>query len=447
MLYSLVVFFFTDQVRAICEGAPSVARPLFALEMLCGLVFFGWFYAMRLRRRPPPEDLRRGPVDRIVRIGCVAIFPFFAIALVANVLGYVNLSILVGGGALRSLYAAVVLYVVFRIVDALVAFALRLRPLNLLNMARKRAPRIRHKVRAVALFAAAAVWLTATLEFFTLRGVVWRTATELLTAELTVGSLSISAGDVLLFVLIVWLAFSLSRFVRFALKEDVFPHLSLPRGVPYAISTMVNYAILLVGFFFAVSAAGLDLTRVTVLVGAFGVGIGFGLQTIFNNFISGLILLFERPVEIGDEVRIGDASGVVRRIGIRASRIRQWDNSEMIVPNSRLISENVKNWTLAEGRRGIEIPVSVAPESDIDRVVVLLVETAKANPLVADQPPPQVLLGEVTTPPTLNFKLRAWTAQADKVTRLASELALAVAKALVESERKGDPGARATSSA
>jgi potassium efflux system protein len=438
LLYSLVVFFFTDQLRGVLESAPSVARPLFLFEMLCGLVFFVWFYRARLRRQPPPEDMRRGHVYQIVSIGSLVVLPFFALAFVANVLGYVNLATLSGGGVLRSFYAAVVLYVVVRIVDALIAFALRFRPLNLLHMARDHAPRIRRKARELTLFVAAALWVTATLEFFTLRSFVFREARILLTAELTLGSLSISAGDVSLFFLVVWLAFVVARFVRFALREDVFPRLPLARGVPYAISTTVNYAILLLGFFFAVSAAGLDLTRITVLVGAFGVGIGFGLQNIFNNFISGLILLFERPVEVGDEIRVGDASGTVRRIGIRASRIRQWDNSEVIVPNSRLISESVKNWTLSAGKRGIEIPVSVNYPVDIDRVVALLLQTAKSHPLVAGEPPPQVLLGDIAPPPTLNFKLRAWAAQPDQVTRISTELAVAVAKALAERDVKGE---------
>jgi potassium efflux system protein len=440
LLYSLVVFFFTDQLRAVAESAPSVARPLFVLEMLCGFAFFLWFYGTRLRPQGPSEDVRHGQVFRIVRIGSLVVLPFFAAAFVANVLGYVNLSILAGGGVLRSLYTAVILYVVVRIVDGLVAFALRFRPLNLLNMARRHAPQIRRKARKVSLVLAGALWLTATLEFFTLRSVVFREAIDLLTAELTVGSLTISAADVILFFVVVWLAVVVSRFIRFALEEDVFPRVPLARGVPYAISTTVNYAILMLGFFLALSAAGLDLTRVTVLVGAFGVGIGFGLQNIFNNFISGLILLFERPIEVGDEIKIGDASGIVRRIGIRASRIRQWDNSEIIVPNSKLISDNVKNWTLSAGKRGIEVPISVTSEADIDGVVALLVRTAKSNPLVADEPPPQVLLGDIAPPPTLNFKLRAWTAQADKATKLASDLAVAVGQALGKGEVKGHVG-------
>ena len=433
MLYALVVFFFTDQLRAVAEGAPSVARPLFLVEMLGGAVFFLWFYATRLRH--PPEDMRRGNVYRIVRMGSLLVLPFFAIAFLAGVLGYVNLSTLIGGGVLRSLYTAVVLYVIYRIVDALMAFALRLRPLNLLHMARHHGPRILGKARKLLFLGAVALWVTATLEYFTLRAFVYREAGEILSAELSLGSLRISAADVILFFLVVWLAFTVSRFVRFALEEDVLPHLPLARGVPYAILTIVNYAILLVGFFFAVSAAGLDLTRVTVLVGAFGVGIGFGLQNIFNNFVSGLILLFERPVEIGDEIRIGDAAGTVRRIGIRASRIRQWDNSEVIVPNSRLISENVRN--LSGGRRGIEIPVAVAEAADIDRVVDLLVTTARSHPGIADEPPPHVLLGEIAAPPTLNFKLRAWTEQPDKATQISSDLTLAVGRALATNDVKG----------
>ena len=433
LLYSLVVFFFIDQARAVAEAAPAVARPLFLLEMLCGFAFFLWFYRSRLRREPATEGAGRGRVGPVVRIGSLVVLPFFALAFFANVFGYVNLATLAGGGVLRSLYAAVVLYVIVRIVDGFIAFALRFRPLNLLHMARNHAPQIRRKARKLMLLIAAALWITATLEAFTLRSFVYGEARDLLTADLSVGSLSISAADVILFFLVVWIAFGVSRLIRFALEEDVYPRVPLARGVPYAISTTVNYAILLLGFFLAVSAAGLDLSRVTVLVGAFGVGIGFGLQNIFNNFISGLILLFERPIEVGDEIRIGDASGIVRRIGIRASRIRQWDNSEVIVPNSKLISDNVKNWTLSAGKRGIEIPVSVEHRGDIDRVVALLIQAAKSNPLIADEPAPQVLLGDLATPPTLNFKLRAWTAQPDKATRIGSDLALAVGKALAES--------------
>ena len=430
LLHAIVVFFLVDQVRAVTEGAPDVARPLFLAQMLGALLFFLWFRRARLQREPGVDRAERGRMRQRIGVASLAVLPFFATAAVANALGYMNLARVVGGGVLRSLYAAVVLYVLFRIVDALVVFALRLRPLNLLHMVRKHAPRIRDRVRRLLLVGAVALWITSALESFSLRRAVFRDARALLTTDLSVGSLAISAADVLLFVLVVWIAFAVSRLLRFALEEDVFPRVSLARGVPYAISTIVNYAVLLLGFFFAVSAAGLDLTRVTVLVGAFGVGIGFGLQTIFNNFISGLILLFERPIEVGDEIRIGDASGTVRRIGIRASRIRQWDNAEVIVPNSRLISENVKNWTLSSRRRGIEIPVSVDRSVGTGRVIEVLTRVAVAHPSVSAEPVPQVLLGDIAPPPTLQYRLRVWTEQSGQATRIASELAIAIGEAL-----------------
>jgi potassium-dependent mechanosensitive channel len=439
LLYSLVIFYFIDQVRAIFEGVPAFVRPLFLAETLGAFLFFWWLYRARLAgKEPNAEDKRTRRFFRVLSIISRAVLPFFAVAFLANVFGYVNLARLVGDAVLRSLYVALILYAAVRIIDGLIVFALRFYPLNLLKMVRDSAPVIQEKAQNFARFVALVVWLLITLEFFTLRETVIREARAILTAELNLGSLSVSAADVLLFIVVVWAAFSVSRFVRFALEEDVYPRFSLAQGIPYAVSTIINYVILLVGFFLAVGAAGFDLTRVTVLVGAFGVGIGFGLQNIFNNFVSGLILLFERPVKIGDEIKIGDAAGTVRRIGIRASRIRQWDNSEIIVPNSKLISENVKNWSLTARKRGIELAVHVAREADTDQVIELLKQTAAEHPMVAAKPAPQVLLSEVVAP-SHNFLLRVWTAQSDKTNQLTSELAAAVSRKLAENNVEAAP--------
>jgi small-conductance mechanosensitive channel len=434
LLYWLVVFYFVDQIRAISDGVPALVRPIFLAEMLGAFLFFLWLYRSRLSVTDETADgaeKKHGQVFRTIRVASLVVLPFFAVAFFANVLGYVNLARLIGDAVLRSAYTAGILYGIVRILDGLIVFALRFRPLNLLKMVRDYAPEIQEKLQKFIRFVAFVLWLLITLELFTLREIVVREGTRLLTAELNLGSLSISAADVLLFFFVVWAAFLISRFVRFALEEDVFPRFSLAQGIPYAISTIINYLILLAGFFFAVGAAGVDLTRITVLVGAFGVGIGFGLQNIFNNFISGLILLFERPVKIGDEIKIGDAGGTVKRIGIRASRIRLWDNSEIIVPNSKLISENVKNWSSYARRRGIEIPISAAHDADTERVIELLKEAAKEHPMVAEKPAPQVILSEIVAP-TLNFKLRVWTAEADKTTQIASELAVSISRSLAE---------------
>ena len=156
-----------------------------------------------------------------------------------------------------------------------------------------------------------------------------------------------------------WLAYLVSAFIRFALSEDVYPRTRLTRGISYAISSLLNYVIIALGLLLALGALGLDLTKVTILAGAFGVGIGFGLQSIVNNFVSGLILLFERPVHVGDIVEVGTTSGEVARIGIRASTLRTWQGAEVIVPNAQLVTERVTNWTLSDRTRRIDLRVGV----------------------------------------------------------------------------------------
>jgi small-conductance mechanosensitive channel len=128
--------------------------------------------------------------------------------------------------------------------------------------------------------------------------------------------------------------------------------------IPQAISTMVHYALLLLGFFVGLAVLGVDLTKVTILAGAFTVGVGFGLQTVINNFVCGLILLFERPIKVGDVIQIDSDIGEARRIGIRACIIRTTDGSEIIVPNASIIANKVTNWTLSDRYRAIEIPVA-----------------------------------------------------------------------------------------
>jgi small-conductance mechanosensitive channel len=269
----------------------------------------------------------------------------FLATFIANALGYVSIASLVGNTLLSSAYIAVVFYVAVRIADGLIMFASRVRPLRLLGMVHRHRSMLRRRIRRVLQWLAIIGWFVLTLDSLSLRGPVIDRVRAILTADLTIGALSVSLGDVLVFALTVWAAFLLSRFIRFLLEEDVYPRAGLARGVPYAISTMLHYVILLVGFFVAIAAMGFDMTKFTILAGAFGVGLGFGMQNIVNNFVSGLILLFERPVKVGDVIQLEDTGGAVESLGIRASLIRTWDSSEIIVPNSKLISERVTNWT------------------------------------------------------------------------------------------------------
>ena len=164
-----------------------------------------------------------------------------------------------------------------------------------------------------------------------------------------------------------------------SLKEDFYAN-GVERGVSYAVSSLLHYTILFIGFVLGAAALGVNFTQLSILAGALGVGIGFGLQSAVNNFVSGLILLFEQPIHVGDTVEIGDLLGEVRRIGMRASTVRTRTGADIIVPNAQLVTERVTNWTLGDQLRRIDLPVGLNYGVDPRKAIDLLVTVALARP-------------------------------------------------------------------
>jgi potassium-dependent mechanosensitive channel len=306
-----------------------------------------------------------------------------------------------------------------------VVIAFSLQPFRMLGIIAKHGALLRRRIYRVLQWSAVLLWLLHTLNLLLLRQRLITAISDFMTEELVVGSLRISLSDIVLFGATVWAAVLVSRFVRFVLDEEVFPRVHLTRGLPYAISNVLNYAIVLVGFFAAVAVLGVDMTKVTILAGAFSVGVGFGLQNIFNNFVSGLILLFERPVNVGDIVQIDDASGVVQRIGIRASIIGTPAGAEVIVPNGKLISERVVNWTFSNRRRSIELQLAVAQVADPRRIIAILERAAREHPHISRDPPPKAWVVKLG-PDSLGLELRAWTDRINDWMEVRSELAIAI---------------------
>jgi small-conductance mechanosensitive channel len=172
---------------------------------------------------------------------------------------------------------------------------------------------------------------------------------------------------------------------------------------------LTHYSIVSIGFLIALAAAGIELNQFAILFGALGVGIGFGLQTLVNNFVSGLILMFERPIQVGDTVEVGTLVGTVKRIGIRSSIIRTFSGAEVIVPNGNLIAGELINWTFSDSLRRIELQVGVAYGTDPKQVLDILMNTATAHEKTLDNPEPQSLFKEFGDS-SLNFEIRVWTA-------------------------------------
>jgi small-conductance mechanosensitive channel len=192
------------------------------------------------------------------------------------------------------------------------------------------------------------------------------------------------------FFIIIQLSVWISQFIRYFLDKEVYPRTSINKGIASTFSLMIRYTFIVIGFVLALAGAGLEYSKIAIGMGALGIGIGFGLQNIVNNFMSGIILAIERPIKIGDIVKVGEIEGEVKDIGLRASQIKTWDGADVIVPNGSLISEKLINWTLNDRNRRLEIEVKLDLESDVLAASQVILDTANTVPKVLKNPKPSV---------------------------------------------------------
>ena len=223
------------------------------------------------------------------------------------------------------------------------------------------------------------------------------------------GSLSFTLGSILTFGIILFSSYVITKFISFILDDGqgVLKFLKLPKGVPAAISLVIRYFIIAFGFVLALSSLGINLSKFNLMAGALGVGIGFGLQTVISNFISGLILVFERPILPGDTVEVNNLLGKVSRIGIRSSSIRTFDGAEVIVPNNNLIANDLINWTLSDSVKRVEILIGTTYDANPNDVLKILFTIANDFPDILKDPPPLALFSNFGDS-SLNFRLLFW---------------------------------------
>jgi potassium-dependent mechanosensitive channel len=223
----------------------------------------------------------------------------------------------------------------------------------------------------------------------------------------SIGDVRITIGRILVAGALLYLAMVASWLIRSFLQSEAYRRWNFDRGVGDSINMLVHYTLVLIGVFMALAALGVQLQNFAIVAGALGIGIGFGLQNVVNNFASGLILLFERPVRVGDTVVVGGEWGTIRKIGLRSTIMMTFDQSEMIVPNADLVSEKVVNWTLSNPVARVIIEVGAAYGSDVAGVLQILRESGPAHEAVLPDPSPQALFtgfGESS----LDFELRVW---------------------------------------
>lgn len=414
--YAASVFYLLERVSFVFLLADVAIYRWYCLilTLLCLLSTFWLLWRARKRtHHTRPEQL-----VRVLAWGSVLLL---VISLLCNVFGNASMAEMLTSGIIDSGYMALVIYAAVNVFTTLLTLLFGWLSRSPMRVMQQHGPALLSLSLRVLVLGAVVGWLAFALNRFRVFRPLYAFGQSLVTHRISYGELSISLGHVLVFFLAVFLAYWLARAVRFVLQEEVLTRMSLPRGVDNSIASLSYYALLLLGLLAALSAAGLKVGQLTVLFGALGVGIGLGLQDVVKNFVSGLILMFERPVNPGDVVDISGTVGRVHDIGMRATTVKTFEGADVVVPNGMLLSDKLTNWTLRDRNRRVDIDVGVAYGSNIAQVNQLLLTATRETEGIANVPAPAVLfLG--LGPSALNFAVRAWTREFDNWSQVRSDL-------------------------
>lgn len=244
-----------------------------------------------------------------------------------------------------------------------------------------------------------------------------------------VGSIRISIIDIFMAIAVFFFAMAGARFLQRQVSERILERTNLPAGIRHSLNAGFGYAGVIIAALLSISVTGIDLSNLALVVSALSVGIGFGLQNVVNNFISGLILLVERPIKVGDWVRVGSDEGIVKRIQFRATELETWQRASVIIPNAEIISTSVTNLTHRDQYGRVEVGVGVAYGSDVARVREILLDIAEKNEQVSRQPEPAVVFRDFGAS-SLDFELRCFTSNVMSRLGVASDLRFEIERRL-----------------
>lgn len=426
-LYGLVGLLGLHLMVHLCPENSLLQRVALLATQVSALLLVGYLIWRGRWRHGHELTWRRGTA----LAGCGIAMSLFAVALIANVLGWINLGQFLTESTILVSEGAVLGILFLRAGSALLPAVTRYGAGWAFLSVRHYPERFERTGRILLTLFLLVVWSRLALTRFRLRDPLLEQTDDLLAAPLSWTGLEITTGDLLQALLIMAAALVAQRLLRFFLQEEAFPRLHVPASSAAVFTTLTNYAVVAAGLLMAGSALGFTATQLTVLFGALGVGIGFGLQNIVNNFVSGLILIFERPIKVGDILESGGNWSVVKRIGVRATVLRTFEGAEIVVPNGDLVSKEVKNWTLTDAVNRVELLVGVAYGTNPREVLDVLGRVAGENELVLDEPKPLPLMigfGDSS----LNFRLLCWAKIEDRfevVSRLHVDLCEALEEA------------------
>jgi len=383
---------------------PGILIRIF-LMVICfgGIWLFTWVY----RQKPFFDGFNNKSIRSIFRGTMLVFAGLHLIAIIANLVGAFQLAEFLTILPVQVTLLAIGVQLASKMAETIVYLALSSNYLQKVNLIREDMQAIYKKtVWVIDLF----LWLfvvTMILEILLVKDIFFDWGSRVLTESKNIWNIDFTLANILIFFFVIWMSVFITRIITRILEKDVFTRVKTAKGVPSTINLLLRIALITGGFFLAAGAAGMELTNLSIVLGAFSVGIGFGLQNIFNNMVSGLILAFERPIKVGDVVQVGELMGIVKSIGLRSSTVRSFDGAEVIVPNGNLVSNQMINWTLSDSYRRMDIRVGVTYGADPEAVLQLMEETVADYEEVRKDPAPKAYFlgfGESS----LDFRLLAW---------------------------------------
>ena len=405
IVYFILFFYILDALKSyVWFSSPQYRLYLLFEALFVGLVLFQF--------TRPYLETRKMNIGRfglfLIRMTPV-IYGLLLVSVVSNILGYTNLTDLTLKIGTHSGVFTLIFYGMIMILQGVFTglvhhyFSTR----EVIDYAKKLALELKvlHVIRVLGFV----WWLLFFLGMVDLLGDFKLFFEDIFSEPRIIGTITFTVGDILSFIVILAVSFTITSLISFLFDsgEVSFKFIKLPKGVPAAISLVIRYFIIAFGIVFALSSLGIDLGKFNLMAGALGLGIGFGLQTVVSNFISGLILVFERPIHVGDTVEVNNLLGTVKRIGVRSSSVGTFDGAEVIVPNNNLIANDLINWTLSDNIKRVEILVGTTYGSDPNKVLEILKNVVEKNKDALKDPAPHALFGEFGDS-SLNFKLRFW---------------------------------------
>lgn len=421
----ILAIYILNQAEVIFWYFGFLLRYYIIVEALTVMILTYLIVGLRLRKASKDS----APIVKSMTIILGFVFWFFAIALAADVFGFLNLASLLTKIAAKIPVIIFIVFLTYRILEVLILAGCEAGQ-NYKWNATKHCESIKVNLIKILKFSSLYLLIELILETLEIYEPVADWIHQALVYDIAIGSITISMGRILGMIIIIVISFFLANIFKILFENSARANKTLSKGFLFAINKTIGYIIITIGFILGFAYAGIDLGKFGLLAGALGVGIGFGLQNIVNNFISGLILLYERPVEVGDIISAGSLMGEVKSIGVRASKVRTFDGAEVVVPNGNIISNDLINWTLSDTKRRLEIKVGVDYKSNPNDVLKILQKVVVNHDRVLADPAPSVFFDEFGDS-SLNFRLLAWVNFNDSLSTK-SELSIAVYNALSE---------------